>query len=183
MCCRVLQGVAGCCSVLQCVAVCCSVLQCVAECCGVLRCVADDGELTRSTCVLSAWHALAVTCGITMCDMTHSYAWYDSFICLTWHIYICDIPLLGYVAWPRVTWLTHTCDTTHSFVWHDVFISAVCPCLDVWHDHVRRDSLICVTWLINLRDMTHLYLLHVTWCVVWLSVTWLTHTRDMTHSF
>ena len=36
------------------------------------------------------------------CDMTHSYVWHDSFIC--------------------VTWLIHMCDMTHSYVCHDSFI-------------------------------------------------------------
>jgi len=40
-----------------------------------------------------------VTWLIHMCDMTHSYVWHDSFIC--------------------VTWLIHMCDMTHSYVWHD----------------------------------------------------------------
>jgi len=39
---------------------------------------------------------------IHMCDMTHSYMWHDSFIC--------------------VAWLIHICDMTHSFEWHDSFI-------------------------------------------------------------
>jgi len=34
-----------------------------------------------------------------MCDMTHSYVWHDSSIC--------------------VTWLIHMYDMTHSYVWHD----------------------------------------------------------------
>jgi len=36
-----------------------------------------------------------------VCDMTHSYVWHDSFIC--------------------VTWLIHMCDMTHSYVWRDPF--------------------------------------------------------------
>jgi len=27
-----------------------------------------------------------------MCDTTHSYVWHDSFICVTWLIYLCDMP-------------------------------------------------------------------------------------------
>ena len=41
---------------------------------------------------------------IHMCDMTQSYVWHDSFICVTWRI--------------------HMCDMTHSYVWHDSFICA-----------------------------------------------------------
>ena len=44
-----------------------------------------------------------------MCDMTHSYVWHDSFIC--------------------VTWLIHMCDMTHSYVWHNSFIC----CDTLWY--------------------------------------------------
>ena len=40
--------------------------------------------------------------------MTHSYVWYDSFICVTWLIHM--------------TWLIYMCDMTHLYVWHDSFI-------------------------------------------------------------
>jgi len=77
-----------------------------------------------------------------MCDMTHSYVWHDSFICVTWLIHMCDMTQ-SYV-WTDlsicVTWLIQTCGMTYLYVWH------------VWYHW-----LICVTWL-NLRfDMTHPY--------------------------
>jgi len=75
---------------------------------------------------------------IHMRDMTHSYVWCDSFLC--------------------VTWLVHMCDVTRSFVWRDSFICVtwlirmpsqvhayVC---DDW-SYLWRDSFICVTWLID----------------------------------
>ena len=45
--------------------------------------------------------------------------------------------------------------------------------LYVWHD-----SLICVTWLIYMCDMTHSYVWHDSF----ICVTWLIHMCDMTHS-
>jgi len=54
---------------------------------------------------------------IHMCDMTHSYVWHDSFIC--------------------VTWLIHMCDMTHSYVWHASFISVWHDLYDMTHSHVR----------------------------------------------
>ena len=42
----------------------------------------------------------------SMCDTTHSYAWYDSFI--------------------SVKWLTHTCDMNSAYVWHDMGLVHAC---------------------------------------------------------
>jgi len=47
----------------------------------------------------------------------------------------------------------------------------------VWH--VWHDSFICVTWLIHMCDMTHLYV----WHDPFIRVTWLVHMCDMTHSY
>jgi len=41
-----------------------------------------------------------------MCDMTHSYVWYNAFIRVTCAWFI------------SVTWRSHTCDMMHSYVWH-----------------------------------------------------------------
>ena len=82
-----------------------------------------------------------------MCDMTHSYAWHDSFIC--------------------VTWLIHTCDMTHSYVWHDSFIC------DMTHSYMSQEAFTCVTWLVYMCDMTHSYAWHDSFiCVTWLINMW-----------
>jgi len=65
---------------------------------------------------------------IHMCDMTHSYVWHDSSIC--------------------VTWLIHMCDMTHPYMWHESFIRVTCS-------YVWRDSCANVTWIIHVCDMTH----------------------------
>jgi len=61
-----------------------------------------------------------------MCDMTHSYVWHDSFIC--------------------VTWLIHMCDMTHSYVSHDSFIRVTCL---IHMCDMTYTSSICETWLIS----------------------------------
>ena len=42
-----------------------------------------------------------------VCDMSHSCAWHNSFVCVTWIIHV-------YHAW-----LIHVYDITHSYVWHE----------------------------------------------------------------
>ena len=65
---------------------------------------------------------------VDMCDMSRSYAWHDSLICVTWLIDVC-IMTHRYVwhdsltcAWHDsltcVTWLIDVRDMTHWFVWH-----------------------------------------------------------------
>jgi len=51
-------------------------------------------------------------------DIIHSYVWHDSFICVTWLIYIFDRTQLSF--W---TWLSRKCDVTYSSVWHDSIVS------------------------------------------------------------
>jgi len=90
---------------------------------------------------------------VCVCDMTYSLVWHtdaahcvcmwhDLFTCVTrwccslcwcvtWPIYMCDMLMPLAVC---------VCDMTHSSVWHDVFI--------------------CVTWLMCLRDMTHITYMH-----------------------
>jgi len=70
-----------------------------------------------------------------ICDMTHSYVWHDSFIC--------------------VTWLIHIWDMTYSYTWHDSFIYVTWLILSrdkTWHS-------CCVTpmnkpW--HVRHVTHM---------------------------
>jgi len=88
---------------------------------------------TRVKCV--AWR-------IHMCDITPSYVWYDSSICVL-HAHTHDS--LIYVAW-RI----HMCDITHSYMWYDSFIC-------VLHPH---------PWLINMCGMTHSYVrYHLSWLI------------------
>ena len=86
-------------------------------------------------------------------EVTHSYVRRDSFICVAWRIY--------------------TCDVTHSHGWHDSLTlelaewcaddhkraSGVC---EVTHSHVWHESFTCVAysfasvaWLIHVCDITH----------------------------
>jgi len=144
---------------------------------------------------------------IHMCDVTRSYAWRDSFMCVTWLIHICDVthPNGCRDTLTCETWLIHAYGMTPScepwmcakktniqaivcvaqWMSH-VWMNESCP-LGVWHVfmcvthliHLWHDSFMCVTWFIQMRDMTN---------------SWLTRekfqggysrdcVRDMTHSY
>jgi len=80
-------------------------------------------------------------------DMTPSHMWHNSFICVTWRIYMRDTThsYVWHTACICVPWLTHICDTTHALVWQDTFIRAMSTAP---HAYPRR---------ISMRDMTHSY--------------------------
>jgi len=76
---------------------------------------------------------------IHLSDMTHSYVWHDSFICVTWRIHMCDMTEM-LLAIVNVV-VVHVC--------HDSFTSVTCV---LWFIHkwdmTRGLVVICVTWLI-----------------------------------
>ena len=84
---------------------------------------------------------LIATCDLTqsLCDMTHSYVYHDSLICVPWPIHMCD--MTHWYVWHDslicVPWLVDMCAVTHWYVCHDSFI-----CMPRLID-VCRDSLIC----------------------------------------
>jgi len=65
--------------------------------------------------------------------------------------------------------------------WRDSFICVtwLIHMRDVTHSYVWRDSFICVTWLIHMCDVTHSYV----WRDSFICVTWLIHICDVTHSY
>ena len=109
---------------------------------------------------------VCVTWLVQMCDMTHSCMWYDSCMCVTRPIPMCDM-------------LIPMCDMTHPYVWHD-------PSICVSHAHVWHDSFRYVTWIIRMCDMTHTHsdLWHDSHPHVWHdSVTRVTWRIDMTDAY
>jgi len=108
-----------------------------------------------------------------MRDMTHSYAWDDSFKCVRWLIHMCKMTRLHmrHDSIICVRRLIHMCETTHSYVWDDEFICVtwLSHMYKIAHSYVWDDSVICVTWLIHMCDMTHPYVWHDSViCVTWL---------------
>jgi len=127
------------------------------------------GQSTRVRASSSDIYAIWL---IHMRDMTHSYVWHDSFICLTWLVHMCD--MTHSYAWRdsfvRVTWLIHMCDM---ILRHGQHARDICMLLD---------SFIRVTWLRPVCDMTHskddmtqTYIWHASF----IRVTWHIHTGDM----
>jgi len=134
-------------------------------------------------------------------------------------------------AFTCLTYLIRIRGVTHSYLWHYLFVSVTllvcvikliytgdmtgaggsrarwkrisyCSMLPLW-----CDAFTCVTWLIHMCDMTHLYVWHDSFtCEIWLihvcdmthsyvwydsfthhashsNLTWLIHMCDMTHSY
>jgi len=73
---------------------------------------------------------------IHICVMPHAHVWYDSPICMSRLIRICDMTI-------------HICYMTHSYVWHDSFTR------ETWLFDVWFEWGMCVLWLIHVWDMTH----------------------------
>jgi len=144
---------------------------CVCDTCLSHMCISGGGE----------WRVAYMA--VALCDMTHSFMWHDSFICVA----CVAIPLwdmthssLWYDSSICVTWLIHLHDMTHIYVWHDSFICLACvaiPLCDMTHSSVWLDSFTCATWLIHLCGMTH----SSVWHGPFICVTWLIHAY-MTHS-
>jgi len=119
-----------------------------------------------------------------MCDMTHSYVWHDSFICVTWLIHM-SLHVIAYsVTWHAMSLLISINHVTRSNEW----LASVCDInahihmsrVAMSHDmtHVWHDSFICVTGLIYMCDMTHCYVWHGSF----ICVTHVTHVTAVTDS-
>ena len=110
-----------------------------------------------------------------MCDMTDSHVWldlfdaffalwHDSFTCVPWLIYVCDIThsRACHDSCTCVTWFIHTCDMTRSHVCHDFVDAFTCATSavyvylwDITHSNVWHDLFKRVTWHIQTCDMYH----------------------------
>jgi len=140
-------------------------------------------------------HFICVTWPIHMWNMTLSHVRHDAFI--------------------HAAWLNEECDMTQWCVWHDSMLWVIwlndvcgwcvemterCVCMMKWcvwimtvcvnddivcEIYMQRDSMMCVTWLNDVHDMTQRCVWHDSrMCVKWLShTTWSAiHTYDVTYS-
>jgi len=124
---------------------------------------------------------------------THSYVWHDSFICVTWLIHACDM---------THSYVCH--DSSYVFVWHAggmshindytyVYIKKKCIYVYIYiyiyiHTNMTREwvhtyEFICVTWLIQMCDMTHSCVWRDAFvCVSWLIHVWLCDMQGVCHA-
>ena len=116
---------------------------------------------------------LCVPCLFYICDMTLSYMWRDSFICVTWRIHTWHASIQA-LSRADVRHDSVICDMSLSYTWHESFIRDM-------HPYRRFRELICVTWL------SHMWHFPFSgWCAIWLSnmthsyVTWLSFICDLT---
>jgi len=131
---------------------------------------------------------ICVRCLILICNMTQSYMWHGSFICVTTSAPLSPPTASGYVC--PVTWpifilpyvcrnsflfvksLNHTCDMTHSYVWHDSFIWVSTPALrsprtaSGYVCPVTWRSFLCVTSVLHMYRRTHSYAWHASFICV-----------------
>jgi len=136
----------------------------------------------KTACCCAKWF-------IFMRDVTESYAWRDSVICVTWlidllDVHVYDMTIFIHVRYVSLAWHSSflcvtcvilMCDMTHSYVWHDSIHSCA------WHA-----SLLCVIWLTHMCNMTHSYAWRDSffmWHDSFLHVTWLIRMSDMTHAY
>jgi len=151
-----------------------------------------EGNLS---CEILMWHDLGihenithwnVTWVICMCDLKHSFVWYESFIHWTLDsrpqpLCACNMSCNNFL-WHDflilVTWLSHACAVTLSCVWRDSFMRVTwlvytsnATHLQMWHASyvycnpfvcVQRfnESFICVPWLIHMCAMARSYKWH-----------------------
>ena len=85
------------------------------------------------------------------CDMTHSYVWLDSFICVTCLIYANNAKFqsssIGFT-----TWLSRMYDMTHSYVCNDSFMN-VTWLIHVWQHTICRAFHEMSNWIQNYKEI------------------------------
>ena len=89
---------------------------------------------SRHTCG-SCHHVIFATGLIHICDMTHSYVWQDSFMCVTWMIYMCSMN--------HMCDMNQSCHTYKIIMWH------------IWNRHVTHMGEIVMSHTWN-RHVTHM---------------------------
>jgi len=118
----------------------------------------------RDVTRLYTWHnsCIRVAWLIRTREKTHLFVWHDLFICVSW--------LTEHWYGQSETWMNRGArrnDSCHIWMSHATHRNASCHIYDTGVvDHRHYDSLICVTWIIHMCDMTHLVNLSNRGCVM-----------------
>jgi len=156
------------------------------------RCIVTHSRVCHNSlkgAIRQGKHQFGLTCILRVCmhDMNHSFAWHDTFACVTWLICVCDMThsCVWHASSVCMTWCIHVCGMTHSCVWHDSF---TCVPFRIrmygrTHGSAQQGSFTSVIRLIRMCDMTHSYVWHdwfiyATWLIIFL-----TRMCDMPHSY
>jgi len=98
---------------------------------------------------------VCVTCRIYICDRMHSYVWHDALMCVTWHIPMCHMTVHHNPTRGRGG-VYFQCVMSHvwlRFAWHGTFL--------------------CVTWLIQIDHHLHLlcWIIRIyVWIYIWAGI-------------
>jgi len=108
-----------------------------------------------------------------MCDTIYLQVWQNSFIRVTWLIWVWDMSHMKSHDWfICVTRFIYKCDKTHSYVLPDLFECGTCHIWRVMIDlYVWHDLFTSVTKLIHTCYLTYLSVGHVTYeesCHIWM---------------
>jgi len=123
---------------------------------------------------------------LQMCDVTHSYMRFDSFLYVKWlnnirgdlvsrppgSLSSTSWANMGRDSFVYVTWLILTCEMTQSHTWRPSFEA-------VRQRVIQFFFCKCVTWLVHMCAMSHSYM----WYVWFIYVILLIHMCDITHSY
>jgi len=90
-----------------------------------------------------------IATGIHMCDMNRLYVWHESFICVTWIIYMCDAT--------EMYDMTRVCDTTHFYLWHDPWHNTGASGGAMLQRETHTPTALLPAIGIYMCDMTHLH--------------------------
>jgi len=125
--------------------------------CDVLRCVTRPVHM-RDMSVTRPVH-MRVMSRIRIRDTTHSHAWHDLFICVTWLIHMRDITRSHgwHDSFIRVIWLIYVRDMTHSYAWHDSFIR-VTWLIHTWYQTHQIPDDVGLLLLFSQQSAIHMYI-------------------------
>jgi len=105
-----------------------------------------------------------VTWLIHICDMTHSYVWHDSFICVTWYVWHdhCDtivmrcIWVMSHKSMRHVTFINESCHT-YAWVMSHIEVSKITHMNESYHTYEWVMSRVWMSHVTYTNESCHTY--------------------------